>query len=82
MCLLGNPPVGELNDYATTPLKVFKWNDELTLYCEMDFEKQTRKRKFQENSIINIQHGIFKFQVKKRERKVFGENAKPKTAMK
>ena len=26
-----NPPVGELNDFATTPLKVFKWNDELTI---------------------------------------------------
>ncbi len=27
----GNPPVGELNDFVTTPLKVFKWNDELTI---------------------------------------------------
>ncbi len=27
----GNPPVGELNDFATTSLKVFKWNDELTI---------------------------------------------------
>ncbi len=26
-----NPPVGELNDFATTPLKVFKWNDELII---------------------------------------------------
>jgi len=30
----------------------------------MGFEKRTRKRKSQENSIINIQHGIFNFQVK------------------
>ena len=26
-----NPPVGELNDFDTTPLKVFKWNDELII---------------------------------------------------
>ena len=26
-----NPSVGEINDFATTPLKVFKWNDELTI---------------------------------------------------
>jgi len=26
-----NPPVGELNDFATTPLKVFNWNNELTI---------------------------------------------------
>jgi len=54
----------------------------ILLYSEMDFEKWTRKRKSQENSIINIQHGIFNIQVKKRTRKVFGENRKPKTAMK
>ena len=77
-------------------LFVFPWHKEIvsaahaagqpailhSLYCEMDFEKQTRKRKSQENSIINIQHGIFNIQVKKRARKVFGENRKPKTAMK
>jgi len=26
-----NPPEGEINDYASTPLKVFNWNDEITI---------------------------------------------------
>lgn len=26
-----NPPIGELNHFAATPIKIFKWNDQLTI---------------------------------------------------